>query len=375
MKQLRRVLAIVAAYAAVALLAAAPAEAAKAKKVDLNTASQAELEALPGVGAATAQKIIAGRPYSSVSDLSKAGIPASTIDKISSLVTAKGSKSSSSKSTKSSASSESTTARKKTTEKKSSATSSAAASGGLVDLNRATQAQLEALPGVGEATAKKIIAGRPYATVADLSHAGLSKSTIDKISPLVVAHDGSATAPPPPSAAAASKETKTSKSTAMATSSPSSPIDINTASQKDLESLPGVGEATAKKIIAGRPYASVADLAHAGVNKSTIDKITPLVIAGGARSAGPAQASASNPPAASGPATSKSTSSGASSEMAPYQAPPRAGMVWVNTSTKVYHFDGDPWYGRTKQGKYMTEQEAIAAGYRASKQKISNEKQ
>lgn len=37
--------------------------------------------------------------------------------------------------------------------------------GGLVNLNLATQSELEELPGVGEVTAKKIIAGRPYGTV------------------------------------------------------------------------------------------------------------------------------------------------------------------------------------------------------------------
>jgi hypothetical protein len=44
-------------------------------------------------------------------------------------------------------------------------------------------------------------------------------------------------------------------------------------------------------------------------------------------------------------------------------------MVWVNTETKVYHREGDRWYGKTKHGKYMTEPDATAAGYRASRRK------
>jgi len=44
------------------------------------------------------------------------------------------------------------------------------------------------------------------------------------------------------------------------------------------------------------------------------------------------------------------------------------GKVWVNTETGVYH-KGGQWYGATKQGKFMTEQEAKQAGYRGAKSK------
>jgi hypothetical protein len=43
------------------------------------------------------------------------------------------------------------------------------------------------------------------------------------------------------------------------------------------------------------------------------------------------------------------------------------GMVWVNTSTKVYHKDGQ-FYGKTKKGKFMTEDEATKAGYKAAQE-------
>jgi len=41
------------------------------------------------------------------------------------------------------------------------------------------------------------------------------------------------------------------------------------------------------------------------------------------------------------------------------------GMVWVNTDSGVYH-KGGRWYGKTKTGKFMSESEAKAAGYKAS---------
>ena len=43
------------------------------------------------------------------------------------------------------------------------------------------------------------------------------------------------------------------------------------------------------------------------------------------------------------------------------------GLVWVNLNTKVYHQAGASQYGTTKHGKFMTEADAKAAGYRAAK--------
>ena len=42
-------------------------------------------------------------------------------------------------------------------------------------------------------------------------------------------------------------------------------------------------------------------------------------------------------------------------------------VVWVNRSSKIYHFHGYKDYGNTKNGAYMCEKEATAQSFRAAK--------
>jgi cytochrome b involved in lipid metabolism len=127
------------------------------------------------------------------------------------------------------------------------------------------------------------------------------------------------------------------------------------------------------------------------LNKIVISGLTSVLILGAApyqsttttttkttrskksKTTGATTATTAAAPAAAPAATKATTASKGKSEATKNATPEQiaaaksSGQVWVNTSTKVYHDSSSEFYGATKAGKFMSEKDAMAAGYHKSK--------
>lgn len=184
-------------------------------------------------------------------------------------------------------------------------TAYAEAQKGLIDINTASEKELESIKGIGPAMSKKIVAGRPYKSVEELSKAGIPAKTIESIKPYIkVGTQPSAPAPaskpsttqsvptvkdaqtkqqvPASSQKSATPSEPTSKTASKPTTAgklaSGQTVNINTATKEQIESLPGIGPAKAQAIINGRPYAKPEDIMKVkGIKEGTYKKIKDLI--------------------------------------------------------------------------------------------------
>jgi len=88
----------------------------------------------------------------------------------------------------------------------------------------------------------------------------------------------------------------------------------------------------------------------------------------GVSSAQPAPAKDSNATKPSSAKIREATPAPSDTEIAAAKA---KGMVWVNLSSKIYHKEGK-FYGKTKRGKFLSEDDAKKAGYRDANAETSS---
>ena len=137
-----------------------------------------------------------------------------------------------------------------------------------VNLNTATQTELEALPGVGKKLSSEIIAKRPFKSIDDLKEVkGVGDAKFEKLKPLVSVENTVAL----PTSRSISQSASRSAATKMLAGEK---VSLNNANLEQLEKLPGIGPKKAQAIIQARPFQSIEDVMKVkGIKAGIFNKI------------------------------------------------------------------------------------------------------